>query len=417
MNILYSQAERKLAELPFPIRAVLPDGTVLGAANPEVTLQAHSLSAINHLISGNIGLIGEDYVEGRIGLEGSMRQLMAAAQAIMGDSPVKPANANWLAKIKRRSQSVLQHTLEKDASQIQFHYDLSDDFYGLWQDPRRVYSCAYYKEPGYSLSQAQDAKLDHICRKLRLQPGERFLDIGAGWGGLLLWAAENYGVDATGITLSKNQHAHVNALIEQKGLSGRVRMLLLDYRKLDDSDPFDKIASVGMFEHVGRSNLPLYFSRLHQLIRPGGLILNHGITAGGTENSQLAYGMGDFIDKYIFPGGELVHIGKVLESVTEGGLEMVDVENLRPHYARTLWAWSDNLERQLDKAHEILTGEAGAKSVRAYRLYLAGCAMGFERGWISLHQVLCQKQRYFDHQELDGPAGQTYPFRRDYIYD
>src|SRR5690606_10032102 len=127
MNILYSQAERKLAELPFPIRVVLPDGTVLGAANPEVTLQAHSLSAINHCISGNIGLIGEDYVEGRIGLEGSMRQLMAAAQAIMGDSPVKPANANWLAKIKRRSQSVLQHTLEKDASQIQFHYDLSDD--------------------------------------------------------------------------------------------------------------------------------------------------------------------------------------------------------------------------------------------------------------------------------------------------
>src|SRR5690606_3205149 len=276
---------------------------------------------------------------------------------------------------------------------------------------------AYYKKPDYSLSQAQEAKLHHICKKLRLQPGERFLDIGAGWGGLLLWAAENYGVDATGITLSKNQHAHVNALIEQKGLSGRVRMLLLDYRKLDDSDPFDKIASVGMFEHVGRSNLPLYFSRLYQLIRPGGLIMNHGITAGGTENSQLAYGMGDFIDKYIFPGGELVHVSKVLESVTEGGLETVDVENLRPHYARTLWAWSDNLARQLDRAYEILPGESGAKSVRAYRLYLAGCAMAFERGWISLHQVLCQKQRYVDHRELDGPEGQAYPFRRDYIYE
>src|SRR5690606_23168293 len=152
---------------------------------------------------------------------------------------------------KRRSQSVLQHTLEKDASQIQFHYDLSDDFYGLWQDPRRVYSCAYYKEPGYSLSQAQDAKLDHICRKLRLQPGERFLDIGAGWGGLLLWAAENYGVDATGITLSKNQHAHVNALIEQKGLSGRVRMEVLDYRKLAASRACDMIASVSTDERGG----------------------------------------------------------------------------------------------------------------------------------------------------------------------
>lgn len=417
MNILYSQAERKLAALPVSIQVVLPDGTHLGAADAGVRLRAHSVSALNHLVSGNIGLIGEDYVEGRVELEGSMRQLMAAANAIMGDSPVKPANMNWLARAKRRSQSILRHTLEKDASQIQFHYDLSDDFYGLWQDPRRVYSCAYYKEPDLSLSQAQEAKLDHICRKLKLQTGERFLDIGAGWGGLLLWAAENYGVEATGITLSKNQHAHVNALIEQKGLSGRVRMLLLDYRKLDDTEPFDKIASVGMFEHVGRSNLPLYFSRLYQLIRPGGLIMNHGITAGGTDNTQLSYGMGDFIDKYIFPGGELVHISKVLEGVTEGGLETVDVENLRPHYARTLWAWSDNLERQLEQAHQVLPGEAGAKSIRAYRLYLAGCAMGFERGWISLHQVLCQKQRYVDHQELDRPDGQAYPFRRDYMYE
>src|SRR5690606_24195911 len=158
--------------------------------------------------------------------------------------------------------------------------------------------------------------------------GERFLDVGAGWGGLLLWAAENYGVDATGITLSKNQHAYVNGLIEKKGLGGRVRMELLDYRKLDESQPFDKIASVGMFEHVGRAQLTGYFAKLHRLVRPGGLVMNHGITAGGVDNSQLGAGMGEFIEKYIFPGGELTHVSHVLRHMTEGGLEDLDVENL-----------------------------------------------------------------------------------------
>jgi cyclopropane-fatty-acyl-phospholipid synthase len=306
------------------------------------------------------------------------------------------------------------------ARHVQFHYDLSDAFYALWLDPRRVYSCAYYRTPDLSLDQAQEAKLDHICRKLRLAPGERFLDIGAGWGGLLLWAAEHYGVDATGITLSRNQHSHVQALIEARGLQGRVRVQLCDYRELQVPEPFDKIASVGMFEHVGRAQMERYFGTVARLLRPGGLVLNHGITAGGVDNGQLGAGMGEFVEQYIFPGGELLHASAVLHDMARAGLEMVDTENLRPHYARTLWAWSDRLEAQLPAARAVLAESAGEsdaeKILRAYRLYLAGSALGFERGWMALHQMLAAKP-HGDTVSGSLPGAQSdYPFTRDYMY-
>jgi cyclopropane-fatty-acyl-phospholipid synthase len=271
-----------------------------------------------------------------------------------------------------------------------------------------------------SLAQAQEAKLDHICRKLMLKPGERFLDIGAGWGGLLLWAAENYGVEATGITLSKNQHAHVQRLIDSKGLQGRVRMELRDYRELDESLAYDKIASVGMFEHVGVANMGAYFGKVRRLLKPGGLVMNHGITAGGVNNGQMGAGMGEFIEKYIFPGGELLHVSQVLREVALAGLEMVDTENLRPHYARTLWAWSDGLEARLDEARQVLGTTLDARGadrvLRAYRLYLAGCAMGFEQGWMSLHQILATRP---DGEMQTGAlrgAQSSYPFSREYLY-
>ena len=217
------------------------------------------------------------------------------------------------------ARSRLRHRPETDAEQVQFHYDVSDDFYALWLDPRRVYSCAYFRDPAMSIAEAQTAKLEHICTKLMLKEGDRFLDIGAGWGGLLLFAAENYGVRAQGITLSKNQHAHVNKLIAERGLAGRVRMDLIDYRHLDESEPYDRIASVGMFEHVGRARLPEYFAKIHRLLKPGGLLLNHGITSGGTRNHQLGSGLGDFIEKYIFPGGELEHVSHVIEQTADAG--------------------------------------------------------------------------------------------------
>ncbi len=416
MSSVLSAVEKKLASLPLPVQVQLPDGAVAGPANARMRLIAKDKTALLHLAMGQTGLLGEDYVEGRLDFEGSMRDLMDLAAAILPDSPIDVGRGNWFTRVARHLVSVRRHSTARDAKQIQFHYDLSDDFYALWLDPRRVYSCAYYREPDMTIAQAQEAKLDHICRKLALKSGERFLDIGAGWGGLLLWAAENYGVDATGITLSKNQHAHVNRLIQEKGLSGRVRMTLLDYRDLDESAPYDKIASVGMFEHVGRAQLPGYFSKLRRLLRPGGLIMNHGITAGGVYNAEVGAGMGQFIEKYIFPGGELTHISNELACISDAGLEDVDIENLRPHYARALWAWSDALEARLDEARQFLTGEQGEKSLRAYRVYLAGCAMGFEHGWIALHQVLLQHKATGRRDELDYPADLTYPWRRDYIY-
>ncbi len=410
-------AENKLSGLPVAVQLQLPDGTKIGAIDPKMRLVVKDNGTLVNFATGQAGSLGEDYVEGRFEVEGSMRDLMKVAAAILDTNPVDTDKGNWIADLARNLVSMYRHTTARDARQIQFHYDLSDEFYQLWLDPRRVYSCAYYRDPDMPLAQAQEAKLDHICRKLRLQNGDRFLDIGAGWGGLLLWAAEHYGVDATGITLSKNQHAHVNRLIQEKGLSGRVRMHLLDYRHLDEALPYDKIASVGMFEHVGRAQLEHYFAKLRRLLRPGGLIMNHGITAGGVHNAEVGAGMGQFIEKYIFPGGELTHISYTLAKAALAGLEDVDVENLRPHYARTLWAWSDSLESQLEAARATLQpGLQGDKSLRAYRIYLAGCALGFEQGWIALHQVLFQHRATGRQDELDHPVGQTFPWRRDYIY-
>ena len=419
MEALVRKIESRLAGLPVPVAVELPAGKRVGAASAAVILSFKDWSSLATMAAGQIGRMAEDFVESRLQLQGRMRDLMAVAARLLPGTPVS-SDPSWWSQAMRRARSMATHTPHKDAQQIQFHYDVCDDFYALWLDPRRVYSCAYYRDTGMSLAQAQEAKLDHICRKLMLREGDRFLDIGAGWGGLLMWAAEHYGVKATGITLSKNQHAHVQRLIEEKRLQGRVRMELRDYRELDESQGFDKIASVGMFEHVGEANMPAYFGKIFSLLKPGGLVMNHGITAGSICPGRLGAGMGEFIEKYIFPGGELLHISHVLRDLSAARLEMVDVENLRPHYARTLWAWSDALESRLDEARQVLAASGRTadadKILRAYRLYLAGCAMTFEQGWIGLHQILAAKP---DGQLQTGAlrgAQSGYPFNREYIY-
>jgi cyclopropane-fatty-acyl-phospholipid synthase len=416
MSAVDGVLERKLEGLGTALAVILPGGRRVGPADAQVTLALHELAPLVHIATGQVGRVARDYVEGRLDIDGTMRDVMAGAVRMIDADPTRAEPGGralgWWREALRYGRSHQQHRIESDRRQIQFHYDVSDDFYALWLDPRRVYSCAYFRDPDMTLARAQEAKLDHICRKLMLKSGERFLDVGAGWGALLLWAAEHYGVRAHGITLSVNQHAHVNRLIEEKGLAGRVTMQLADYRELDESEPWDKIASVGMFEHVGVARLPTYFGKLFRLLRPGGLLMNHGITAGGTRNAGLGAGLSDFIERYIFPGGELVHVSHALRVLSEAGLEPLDTENLRPHYARTLWAWSDALEARLASAR-ALTREA---VVRAYRLYLAGSAMAFEQGWIALNQMLAARPSgKVEGGALRG-AQSDYPFSRGYVY-
>lgn len=286
-------------------------------------------------------------------------------------------------KLGIRSSRRLNH----DA--ISFHYDVSNDFYALWLDEQMVYSCAYYQAVSQSLEQAQRNKLDHICRKLRLKPGERLLDIGCGWGALICWAAEYYGVNAHGITLSQNQYDHALNLIKQHGLEDKVSVELIDYRDLPVDASYDKLVSVGMFEHVGLKNLSGYFAIAHRLLKPGGLFLNHGITSdeGGWEKSVAT----EFINRYVFPDGQLETISHVQQIMEDSGFEIHDVESMRPHYALTLREWVTRLEQHHIEALKHVTEPV----FRIWRLYMAASALRFEEGCAGIYQVLISRRESF----------------------
>jgi cyclopropane-fatty-acyl-phospholipid synthase len=276
------------------------------------------------------------------------------------------------------------HSKSRDQQAVSFHYDVSNDFYRLWLDRQMVYSCAYFKSEHDSIDQAQEQKLDYACRKLRLRPGERLLDIGCGWGGLILHAARNYGTHAVGITLSQQQFALAQQRIAEAGLSARCEVRLLDYRDARQLGTFDKIVSVGMVEHVGESRLPQYFSAAFHLLSPGGVFLNHGI---GRAGNRAKPSQPTFTDVYVFPDGELVPIATTLHAAEQTGFEVRDVENLREHYFLTLVQWLRRLEANQARAMELV----GDIKYRTWRLYLAGSAHYFRTGKLDLYQTLLVK--------------------------
>ena len=279
------------------------------------------------------------------------------------------------------------HSTRRDRETAVYHYDVSNDFYALWLDRSMSYSCAYFQTPDDDLNTAQAQKLDYICRKLRLRPGERLLDIGCGWGGLVIHAARKYGVWAGGITVSPRQVEFAERRIQQEGLSDQCDVRLLDYRELEECCVYDKVASVGMVEHVGESKLHEYFARVFRLLRPGGIFLNHGI---GRAGNRPAPERPTFTDVYVFPDGELVPIATMLGAAEEVGFEVRDVENLREHYALTLSHWLRRLEANAAKARELVD----EVKYRIWRLYLAGSAHYFRTAKLDLYQTLLVKTNY-----------------------
>jgi cyclopropane-fatty-acyl-phospholipid synthase len=377
---LLARVERRIQETRLPLAVRLWDGTRVGADQARVTVTINSPLALTALANPSLGALASSYVEGRIDADGPIRDVVRVGTALVEAE-------GGIARAPRRVPLWVRHTRRFDSKAVRSHYDVGDDFFRLWLDQRRVYSCAYFRRAGDTLDLAQEQKLDHICRKLRLAPGERFLDIGCGWGALIIWAAERYGVRALGVTLSRNQLDYARARIRELGLEDRCEVRLLDYRDVPETEPYDKVASVGMFEHVGRENLPIYFGKIARLMRAGGLLLNHGITLNAPGQHDVGSEIGDFINGYVFPGGELTHLAHVVESMATHGLECADAESLRPHYAKTLWHWVERLEAHRDAA----LAAVGDKLYRIWRVYMAGSAQSFERGWLSVYQVLAGK--------------------------
>jgi cyclopropane-fatty-acyl-phospholipid synthase len=365
------------------------------SASPPVTLRLSGPRAARTLMNADLEKLGTAYVEGLIDVDGPIREIIRAAEALSArGSGYRPG----------RLPKFSFHSRRRDAEAIGYHYDVSNDFYALWLDREMVYSCAYFHSGDETLEDAQAQKLDHICRKLRLSPGEKFLDIGCGWGALVRFAAKHYGVDATGVTLSRNQHALATARIQADGLEDRCRVQLLDYRDVRGEGVYDKIASVGMFEHVGLRNLPTYFAAVHRLLKDGGIALNHGITSIDPESRVVGLGGGAFVDRYVFPHGEVPHLMLVVATMGEQKLEVMDVETLRLHYAKTLWHWSDRLEANLPRAR----GLTDERRIRIWRTYLAGCAHAFESNWVTIQQVLAVKS--------GDPKVNPLPWTRDWMY-
>ncbi len=367
----------------------------------RVTMRISSAKLISRMLMGSaLDVLGEGYVEGSIGLDGRYQDILAVAEGLSDAFPTKKPRGG----IFRKHHAA--HSKSQDAEAIHYHYDVSNDFYRLWLDRNMVYSCGYFKTGAEDIDTAQEQKLDHICRKLHLQPGEKLLDIGCGWGGLLNWAAKHYGIQGVGVTLSEQQFSYAKERMEREGLTDHVEIRLQDYRDIPERDYFDKVSSVGMFEHVGRAKLGEYFGVINRVLKEGGWVMNHGITASQQDDEDGHHSGSDFMDKYVFPNGEIPHLWRLVREMAGQNLEVLDVENLRPHYAQTLIHWVRRLEAHKEEAVAMV----GDKRYRIWAIYMAGCAYAFWRNWSALHQVLAVKQtreeltprpweRRYQHQE------------------
>jgi len=392
---LVTRVHRRLASAGHALPVRLWEGTRLGPQDAEfvvVLQQPWALRAM--LVPASDLAIGEAYVHDDFDVEGSMVAALRAAADLASDMGrlrrlAVGADVLRLPRPPRRPTarrarvSGRLHSRGRDAQAVRFHYDLGNDFFQLYLDEEMVYSCAYFAEDDDDLDRAQVRKLDLVCRKLHLRPGERFLDIGCGWGALLVHAVRRYGVQAVGVTLSAEQAALARERVTAAGLDDRVEVHVTDYR--DVTGTFDAIASIGMVEHVGVRNLPTYFATARRLLRPGGRFLNHGITPGQrNEARRLSEDRGSFVGAHVFPDGELVPTWMAVQHMQRAGFEVLDVEELRPHYARTLQHWVRRLEANADVACKA----GGEEAYRVWRAYMAGSVVGFESRDLGVVQVL-----------------------------
>lgn len=382
------------------IQVRLWDGSVWpGDGHADATLVLNHPGALRSaMLSGTELGISEAYLYNDLDIEGNLEALFEHADRLtqttgslrtkmklfgmleqLPGAPSRPVIQRGPARLEGK-----RHSIERDRQAVTYHYDVSNEFYALWLDPNMVYSCGYFSSPEDGIEKAQLDKLNYICRKLRLQPGGRLLDIGCGWGGLVIFAAQNHGTDATGITLSQPQADYANRRIAELGLSDRCRVLVQDYRQVPESEPYDWLVSVGMFEHVGEALLKQYFGKAYRLLNPYGVFLNHGISATQESNQSSE---GTFADRYVFPDGELVPIHKTLATAEQIGFETRDVESLREHYILTLRRWVEGLERNHSRALHFVD----EPTYRVWRLYMSGSIHGFTTRRINVYQSLFVK--------------------------
>lgn len=356
---------------PDALRRIVYAPGELGFARAYVSSDIEIDGDLHHALR----LLADASPEFRMGWREAVEVVRAAVRLKLIGRPLPPPPEE--ARLRGRI-----HSIARDAEAISHHYDVSNEFYELFLGPSMTYSCARFTTPAATLEEAQAAKYELVCRKLGLQAGQRLLDVGCGWGGMVLHAAEHHGVEAVGITISREQCDIARKRVARAGLTDRVEIRLQDYRDLG-GEMFDAISSIGMAEHVGRKRLPEYFEALAARLRPTGRFLNHAIS---TPNGA-AYDRRSFIARYVFPDGELPDVADVVSGMQGQGLDLRDVEGLREHYAMTLRRWSANLESGWDAA----CGLIGERRARVWRLYLAGAAVSFEAAEIGIHQVLAVK--------------------------